>query len=65
MITKACFGTLIIKGDIGTADNGKIDLDKDCIYLEGYTIIPTSYYEKLIAFEPPTLMERFKSLFIK
>ena len=52
-------------GDVGSVDNGEIWEDERCIYLEGYAIISIEYYDKLIAFKPPTMMVRFKSLFVK
>tara|TARA_R110000822_G_scaffold15369_21_gene53052 strand:- start:10088 stop:10315 length:228 start_codon:yes stop_codon:yes gene_type:complete len=53
-----------IIGSVGEV-KGEVWEYKDCIYIEGYAIIPIEYYDKLIAFEPPTLIERVRGWFVK
>ena len=53
-----------IIGSVGEVKGGMWE-DKDCIYLEGYAIIRIEYYDKLIAFDPPTILERIKGWFVK
>lgn len=53
-----------IVGNVGEVTEGVYE-DERCIYIEGYAIIPLDYYDKLIAFEPPTILERIKGWFVK